>query len=134
MNAKTAKLLRKVVRESSPVGEPKVLHAGVKQMLTPRFNPNTGRTEQGFTVGVINHPDSFRGRYRNLKSGRTTDRKKIVSLPTREPSKKKVNFTSTITDPKVEKRMRDLGFIGPAITPPAPREPWWRRLAKFFKK
>jgi len=82
MNAKTAKLLRRSALESSLPGEPLRQLVQFAQICNPWYNPVTKKTEPRQTVCAVNNPLSFRGRYRNLKSGRTIDMSRIVKEQT----------------------------------------------------
>jgi hypothetical protein len=77
MNAKHAKLLRKTARNESPAGEPVSRLVMFKQLCNPWYNPTTKKSEPRTAYCAVNSPFSFRGRYRNLKSGRVIDIRRI---------------------------------------------------------
>ena len=78
MNGSKAKSLRRAAMLSSLEGEPLRQLVQFAQICNPWFNPTTKKSEPRRTVCAVNSPLSFRGRYRNLKSGRTIDTKRIV--------------------------------------------------------
>jgi hypothetical protein len=70
MNAKTCKLLRKTAMASSLPGEPIRQLVGFAQLTN-------GVHKDYHPIGAVNNPRSFRGRYRNLKSGRVIDPRRM---------------------------------------------------------
>lgn len=111
MNAKKAKELRTIAMNSLLPGEPLRQLVLFKQVCTPRTGPD-GKTYTPVAHGAVNNPKTFRGRYRNLKSGRVIDTKRI------EAAAKDIEFirTSTTTAQQAQ--------------PTHPKPNWLQKLAQ----
>lgn len=110
MNAKNAKLLRKIAMNASTPGEP--LRQLVQFSQIAYGVDEKGNVVRRHSVCAVNNPDTFRGRYRNLKSGRTIDRKRIL----------------------VEKVRNDAPRERPTVTTPTvkPQKSWLQRMSEKF--
>ena len=97
MNAKTCKSLRGLAMGQSLPGEP------LRQLVQYRQETNGKRDKPGQPpyrpIGAVNNPKSFRGRYRNLKSGRIIDEKRILVEQTFTHGKQMVTHTTTAGPP-----------------------------------
>jgi len=95
MNAKTCKSLRGLAMGQSLPGEL------LRQLVQYRQETNGKRDKPGQPpyrpIGAVNNPKSFRGRYRNLKSGRIIDEKRILVEQTFTHGKQPVQVTHTTT-------------------------------------
>ncbi len=72
MNAKKCKELRKLAMSQSPTNEP------LRQLVQYAQIAYDAQGKRRTAIAAVNNPESFRGRYRNHKSGRTIDRKRLV--------------------------------------------------------
>lgn len=78
MNAKKCKELRKLAMSQSPTNEP------LRQLVQYAQIAYDAQGKRRTAIAAVNNPNTFRGRYRSMKSGRTIDPKRLVvhSLPT----------------------------------------------------
>jgi hypothetical protein len=102
-------------------GEPLSQLVMFKQLCNPWFNPITKKTEPRTAYCAVNNPRSFRGRYRNLKSGRFIDTKRIDAAG-RDMEARKVMHTTTATQPHADR-------------PHTPQKPnWLQKMAARFNR
>lgn len=72
MNAKKCKELRKLAMSQSPTNEP------LRQLVQYAQIAYDAQGKRRTAIAAVNNPESFRGRYRSMKSGRNIDPKRLV--------------------------------------------------------
>jgi hypothetical protein len=110
MNLKEAKLLRKTAMSMSLPGEPKSQLVMSKQQCNPWYNSVTKKTETRTAYCAVNNPHSFRGRYRNLKSGRSIDVRRIEAAGRDIEAMKAMHTTTSTRSPVVTAIERKSAF------------------------
>lgn len=112
MNAKKCKALRKQAMLLSTPNEP------LRQLVQYAQIAYDAKGKRREAIAAVNNPESFRGRYRSMKSGRSIDPKRLVvhSLPT-------YSETTSKTPSKT-----------PSAASPTQQQTFWQKLkAKLAK-
>ena len=100
MNDKKAKALRKQAMDASSTGEP------LRQLVQYR--------QTGGNICGVNHPQTFRGRYRMLKKRRALNPKHIVYASTMPPKKQAADSVESLHANSPQYEMN---------------KPFWRKVA-----
>lgn len=115
MNAKTCKELRKTARAIT-VGRPERQLVQYRQQANPVYDPVAEKMVPRHAVCAVNMPGTTRAVYREMKTGRTIDPKRIVREKQKQPQQ-----TATFTTSPVEQKIAKESFVQKAKT-------WFRKF------